>query len=454
MKTALSQLAQGSVKISFGELRRNSPPGTFADNATHDQTLIEVPLKEILMRLDPALLPRRTNQRKIEVPDEVSGVFGPKGLVRSTTQPQAASPTAPPPAAAPALQPAITPVAPVMPVPPAAPAPKPPVSIPFNLPKPAAPSATSSAARGDASSVTISISAINPGWPDTVREEIERLNLQNLSVALPMNRLDQAMKTGRIIFTWNEIRSWIKPMPITGESPHLEVSLILPLSVIAPLFMAQHRPGKAQKTISIGENIPDLFSALAAAAKTAGETSVPASPVPLPAPVAPAPIAAAPLPAPAPVPVASIPVAPQTPAPAAPIPMPSKPASTLGEIFGQPQKSDWSPQEIAQKTSVLKGVAGSLIAMSDGLLVTSHMPATTKSETIGAFLPQIFGRMNQYAKELQFGDLSSLTLMVGNVPCLIVKTGSVYFVVLGRAGEEFPTAQLALISAEMAKRNK
>ena len=40
------------------------------------------------------------------------------------------------------------------------------------------------------------------------------------------------------------------------------------------------------------------------------------------------------------------------------------------------------------------------------------MPTTTRADTIVAFVPQIFGRMNQYTRELQLGDTRGISLTV------------------------------------------
>src|SRR5439155_19562385 len=89
-----------------------------------------------------------------------------------------------------------------------------------------------------------------------------------------------------------------------------------------------------------------------------------------------------------------------------------KPGEELAQLFGEPDKRHWTPNDIVHKTSTLPGVAGSLIALQDGLLVASCMPPNWKTETIAAFLPQIFGRMSQYTNELKMGDLTSVTFAV------------------------------------------
>jgi hypothetical protein len=128
----ISQIAKGAVKISFGELRQMGPPGTFTPENDRDRMLVELPLQDILSRLDPALLSRRAVQKHIEVPPEVTGPFGGQTKVSFATSmlkasaanqavPVARSEPAPVPVTP--VRPAapIAPVAPVRPVAPAAP---------------------------------------------------------------------------------------------------------------------------------------------------------------------------------------------------------------------------------------------------------------------------------------------------------------------------------------------
>ncbi len=81
----ISQIGKGSVKLSFGELRQMAPPGTFTPENDRDRVLVDLPLNEILSRLDPALLARRAAQRQVEVPAEVVGPFGGKNKVSFST---------------------------------------------------------------------------------------------------------------------------------------------------------------------------------------------------------------------------------------------------------------------------------------------------------------------------------------------------------------------------------
>jgi len=87
MQKVLSQLPQGSVKISFGELRQAAPPGTFSSENDRDRFLVDLPLQEILSRLGANGLGRRSTQKRIEVPADVQGPFGGQNRVTISEAP-------------------------------------------------------------------------------------------------------------------------------------------------------------------------------------------------------------------------------------------------------------------------------------------------------------------------------------------------------------------------------
>lgn len=281
-----------------------------------------------------------------------------------------------------------------------------------------------------------------------------------------MGQVELALKSGRIVFPWRQVALWLKPTPLT-VTPNADTAVELPLKVVAPLFIAQHKPSKAQKKLSLGENIPDVFSGgqplRPTAAVTTDAYAPPAAPV-APAPrVAPAPAPApAPRITPAPAPAPPPPAAPSFPAPkpiapaapAAPAPAPAKQPTTMGEVFGQPAKKDWAPHEIVQKASALKGMSGAIIATNDGLLVAGQVSGGVGPDTVAAFLPQIFGRLNTYGKELHVGELNSLTLEFQKVPWQVVKLGTLFFAAIGKAGESLPVSLLTVITNELAKQTR
>ena len=73
MPRVLSQIGSGAVKIPFAELRQSAPPGVFSAETDRDRTMVEIPLHEVLARLNPALLSRRPSQKQVNVPAEVTG---------------------------------------------------------------------------------------------------------------------------------------------------------------------------------------------------------------------------------------------------------------------------------------------------------------------------------------------------------------------------------------------
>lgn len=506
LKKVLALLPTGLVKIPFGEIRRHARPGTFSQEAGNDDTLVEIPLPELIAKLGPGQLARRTPKKILDAPPEVTPLFGahgeslpqpkpaatqtpvaPKPPVPSTPvaeTPKAPTPTAipaptpivstppvskaptPPPAPAPApriaapniplpdapkkpeLPKATAPIpAPSIPLPPSLP--KPPAPKPSVAPAPASPPAAAAPVPETASSaenfVVVAIADVSAAWPNPVKLEIEQDNLGTASIQLPMDKVEQAMRAGKIIFPWSLVRSWMSPAAPAVPSPSADLLVELPLPVVAPRFLSQHRPTKVQKKIQVGENIPNLFSGAPAAPPPPPAEPAPAPAIPL-TPVA-APTPAAPIPAP----TAVVPPAPvQPPPPPTPRPVPTP----LGLLFGQPDKREWSPAEIVQKTCTLKSVAGAVISTSDGLSVAGQVGAPLSADTVAAFMPQIFSRLSQSTQEMQLGELKRVSLELEKAQCQIFKCGRVYFAILGRAGESLPAVELKTVAMALEKQNQ
>jgi predicted regulator of Ras-like GTPase activity (Roadblock/LC7/MglB family) len=71
----LPQLAVGSVKITFGQLR-GAAPDLFKVAEEYDSLPIILPLGILLAKMNPTLLPRHPQQRTIQVPADIKGPFG------------------------------------------------------------------------------------------------------------------------------------------------------------------------------------------------------------------------------------------------------------------------------------------------------------------------------------------------------------------------------------------
>jgi predicted regulator of Ras-like GTPase activity (Roadblock/LC7/MglB family) len=243
-------------------------------------------------------------------------------------------------------------------------------------------------------------------------------------VTLPVHLVEPALKRGRVIFAWRDLRSWIKSAAV-AVSVHDGIELELPLKVLAPLFITRQKNGVAQKKIIVSEEIPNLFFGFPQAEP------------------------------------AGVPPAPAPSAVAAAIPLPD---TNFFSRSIQPQTSDsefkrkggtdftsraGSPSEIVARAVQLPGVAGAVIALPDGLKVASQVPADLNADTLAAFLPQLFARVNQCSRELRMGDLNNLSFTVGSVPWKIFRVNAVYFAAFGRLNEPLPTAPLAVLAAEL-----
>lgn len=501
----LPQLGEGQIVMTAAELRECSPEH-FAALAGHDDLSVTLPLAEIVKQLSPSHFTRREQQRT-EVPDEVAPVFAPG--VSSTTAARAVTPQAvsiprpQPTATTTSMATTASPVtpeskismspqalaalngraAPSMPTPtraatvfakptgsPAGPR----ATVPQ---KPGAPAPRKSKLTGE---LAVPLASVCEEWVVEVRTQLGEVDVTKAQLFVPFEQLEPAMKSGKVVFSWQEVAGWIKPpLPIPPTAKVGEMAVELPLKVVAPLFMGHHR-GSIQKRVTVDTAIPDLFESVnsdgvpaqvpqAPPPSVASAPVEPASVAPIPTPASPtaapatphvSPSAprqmAAPLVTPLPRPL------PASPVPAVAAPVVSSPAPglagaqksvSLEEIIG-PAATRLSAKDIVANVAQLPGAAGALLALSDGLLVTSHTAPQIKSETIAAFLPQMFGRMNQYTKELALGPLEHLALGVEGGHWHIIKCPNIYFAVLGKHGETLPLNLLAQVAAELSSQSK
>ena len=467
LEKVLAQLSLGSVKITFGELRR-AAPSLFSAQNDKDQVLVALPLNEILAQLNPALLFRRQTQKHIVVPEEIRSPFGDTGhgLIFSVG-PSEAPAVAPARAVtpAPSLQtssvrkPAPMPARPLAmsPAPAAAALPTVPLRSSFNAaPTPApsfapvtqasalismrpvqvAPAAVQPvqpvvAPARDVATVNLPLSLVSEGWPESLRVEIAQINLIGVTIAMPLDTLKESLQRGKAFFTWKTLRGWFNPAVPASVSPHDNTSLELPLRVVAPLFIARQRDlAQTKQKVAIDETIPNLFFGF---------------PQPETAPAAGTPPPTASCAVTKPVDTNYYSQAENADAPAV-VQTPVKRTGPTGTAF---VTKCATPNEIVSRAAALGGVSGALIALPDGLMVASKLSADLNGDTLAAFLPQIFGKVNQCTKELRMGELNNLNFTVGNVPWKIFRVNAIFFAAFGRAGQPLPTAALAALAGEL-----
>jgi predicted regulator of Ras-like GTPase activity (Roadblock/LC7/MglB family) len=464
VEKVFSQLATGSVKISFGELRQLAP-GVFAHSGgENDAKPVALPLNQVLAQLSPGLLARRAAHKQVEISDDIASPFDARGQGLTISTEKMKAPATPPPAPTPVpLARLVTPV----PSAPAGPMPvvPPPTFVPrwkspngngngnggngngngngngtHSSPRPAGFDTSLEPLAAKAKPIPVEkpilapLAALSENWPDALKSEIELLDLVHAQVALPTNLVEPALKRGRVIFAWRDLRSWIQNVAV-AVSVHDAIELELPLKVLAPLYVTRQRNGGAPKKISVSEEIPNLFFGF-------------------------------PQPEPASVPSAPVPMSTSLPTPGT---VPPPPETNFFARAGQPQVTDSefkrkggtdfssraaTPNEIIFRAMELPGVVGAVIALPDGLKVASQIPADLNGDTLSAFIPQIFARVNQCSRELRMGDMNNLSFTVGNVPWKIFRVNAVYFAAFGRASESLPAAPLAALAAELDRKKQ
>ena len=464
LPTILKQLPTCSVKMSLASLYRQAPAGIFKPGPPEEKRMVEVPLPEIFKRVRPELLKRRSDQRPCPVPEEGYNLFGdkenPHAIALTLPETPVPAPRAPevdfgtentfsrvaphpeeaePPvvAAAPLAPPAdmAASVAPVPALKMAVPAPvEKPVPASAVKPKPAEPAAP----KPEGPALILPIGELAGKWPELIQAEVGAMN--GSTVTLPNGEVTAGLAKGRVVFKWGQLREWITPPPPGASGADTDTELALPLRIVAPAFLKLSKSsGEARKRADVGEEIPVLFHGADAPA-----------PPPTPAPVSavPEPIAIA---EPTPVQISANPAPTPAPVPALVAPALSTLPQTLSELFGQPDKDNWSPEEIVKNVTKLPGVGGAVVAMQEGLLVAHRLPDHMNGETFAAFLPQVFARLNQYAGEMKLGEVNALTIHSEGLPCQLFRHGEVLFAALGKEGEPLPSAALSLCASHFKK---
>lgn len=118
------------------------------------------------------------------------------------------------------------------------------------------------------------------------------------------------------------------------------------------------------------------------------------------------------------------------------------------------QRDEDLPAVLVNRACALSGVSGAVVALAEGLLVAAKAPPELKPETLAAFLPQVFSRVEQATTPMQIGELQSLMFTAGDRPWQIWKAGSLFFAAMGRPHEVLPSAQLRVLASQLARQSR
>lgn len=102
----------------------------------------------------------------------------------------------------------------------------------------------------------------------------------------------------------------------------------------------------------------------------------------------------------------------------------------LNRLLGVEHNEELTLQEVVRLTSQLKGVAGCILAMSDGVFLTGQLPPHLDQETISVFAPQLFRKVGRYMKELRAGQVTRLSVFTDQQPISILRAGDIFLIVV------------------------
>ena len=102
----------------------------------------------------------------------------------------------------------------------------------------------------------------------------------------------------------------------------------------------------------------------------------------------------------------------------------------LNRLLGVEHNEELTLQDVVRLTSQLEGVAGCILAMSDGVFVTGQLPAHLDQETISVFAPELFNKVATYTKELRVGEVTRLSVFTDQQPLSIFRAGDIFLVVI------------------------
>lgn len=392
----LPQLATGAVRITFDELRAAAPAGLFSVGGPGD-ALVDLPLPEVLRVAGP-LLKRKPAQQAQPAAGSFFTGLGPASATKPAPAPVPFPLPVPPPLAptfAPVFQPA-----------PETPRggttfttfqPTPVESAPALVPTFAAVGAAPASKL-----VPVKLSVLTVGWPENIRKEAT--DLGDVTVEFPREDLGNAMKSGKVSFTWGQMRSWMNPA--VGPSLFDSTALPLPLRVLVQPFMSNMRSGVKPSADSQSAHFLNR-----------------SVPIELTVPVAP---------------------------PAAPVPADTR----LGEALGKPEKTHWTPTEIIHAVTALPGVFGAMLSLQEGQLAAAEMQATLPPELLAYALPKLFSSTGDQARQMKLGDPTVVSLVADGHHWAVFKLEKIFFTVMSRKGQMLPLPQLQTVATEIARQRK
>ena len=103
---------------------------------------------------------------------------------------------------------------------------------------------------------------------------------------------------------------------------------------------------------------------------------------------------------------------------------------TLNRLLGAPTDRELTLQEVVRLLSAVPGIAGCMLAMSDGLFLTGQLPSPLDQNTVSVFAPHVFRKLGRYMRELRVGQIRRITIFTDQYPLSVFRAGDVYLIVV------------------------
>lgn len=272
----------------------------------------------------------------------------------------------------------------------------------------------------------IPLGKLNSKFPQELNQQISGF-VERTQVYFPCERLGHALKSGKVFFTWQELKSWMKPKASFGANSWDATKLDVPLKAIVGPFMAAMRDQEARKSRQPAAE-PEPAPAAAPAVPEPQSADTPEEPEPS---TAPAPVE-------------------EKPSPRSELP----PKVHLGELLGAPEKTEWTPVEIVQRVAGLPGIAGAIISLAAGQVAAAEVDSAIKADLVAFRVPKIFDLTAEQVAGMELESVGHVSFTSGGTPWLVFKLGNIFFTVQGRAGDLLPVARLQSIALEIGRQRK
>jgi hypothetical protein len=121
-------------------------------------------------------------------------------------------------------------------------------------------------------SISLKNLTLIPYLPPDIVKQIQTLKFSESLINIPIKELEPLIKSGKVIYNWGKIFSWIYPLPQSAAS-NPDAPIEIPLKIITPLFLSKVTISMPKKAVILNDTIPDIFTSATAASPKIAEAT-------------------------------------------------------------------------------------------------------------------------------------------------------------------------------------